>query len=374
MPLTDVKNMGIECSFCLRLVKWFPVVFISVVVGWSYYAYVVQLCLFAVESIVEKVFYLILYHAIFAMFLWSYWQTIFTNIGTVPRQFKLPPADAIKLEQDQSEDNQRRLLESFAKDLPVSCRTMNGSIRYCEKCCNIKPDRAHHCSVCGVCVLKMDHHCPWVNNCVSFTNYKYFILFLGYALLYCLFISATSLQYFIKLWTNNLEGPGRFHILVLFFVAVMFAVSLVSLFGYHCYLVSVNRSTLESFRPPIFRTGPDKDGFSLGRKANFTEIFGSDKSKWFIPVQSSLGNGVVFPTRTQAGNSYNSMGNTNPTSHGDGISFPQKTIDEVEGGLLDKRTNWADDESDDAGKVTFGKMYESASRSSIASDIKLLGQ
>ncbi|GBM03337.1 hypothetical protein AVEN_256885-1 [Araneus ventricosus] len=72
-----------------------------------------------------------------------------------------------------------------------------------------------------------------------------------------------------------------------------------------------------------------------------------------------LGNGVVFPTRTQAGNSYNSMGNTNPTSHGDGISFPQKTIDEVEGGLLDKRTNWVDDESDDAGKVTFGKLYES---------------
>ncbi|GIZ03951.1 hypothetical protein CEXT_489071 [Caerostris extrusa] len=45
-------------------------------------------------------------------------------------------------------------------------------------------------------------------------------------------------------------------------------------------------------------------------------------------------------------------------SHGDGISFPQRTIDEVEGGLLDKRTNW-DDESDDAGKVAFGKMYES---------------
>ncbi|GBM03333.1 Palmitoyltransferase ZDHHC2 [Araneus ventricosus] len=278
--------MGIECTFCVRLFKWFPVVFIATIVGWSYYAYVVQLCLFAVESVVEKVFYLIIYHAIFAMFLWSYWQTIFTNIGTVPRQFKLPPAEAVKLERDQSEDNQRRMLESFAKDLPVSCRTMNGSIRYCEKCCNIKPDRAHHCSVCGVCVLKMDHHCPWVNNCVSFTNYKYFILFLGYALLYCLFISATSLQYFIKLWTNNLEGPGRFHILVLFFVAVMFAVSLVSLFGYHCYLVSVNRSTLESFRPPIFRTGPDKDGFSLGRKANFTEIFGADKSKWFIPVQS----------------------------------------------------------------------------------------
>lgn len=49
---------------------------------------------------------------------------------------------------------------------------------------------------------------------------------------------------------------------------------------------NLNIPFLESFRPPIFSTGPEKDGFSLGRKANFAEIFGEVRSKWLLPVHS----------------------------------------------------------------------------------------
>lgn len=31
-------------------------------------------------------FYLIIYHVLLGLFLWAYWQTIFTDIGLVPKQ------------------------------------------------------------------------------------------------------------------------------------------------------------------------------------------------------------------------------------------------------------------------------------------------
>ncbi|CAN6608389.1 palmitoyltransferase Pfa4p [Trichomonascus vanleenenianus] len=50
--------------------------------------------------------------------------------------------------------------------------------RWCVKCNNYKPDRAHHCRRCQTCVLKMDHHCPWTYNCVGHSNMPHFIRFL----------------------------------------------------------------------------------------------------------------------------------------------------------------------------------------------------
>ncbi|KAH8401256.1 hypothetical protein KR009_004139 [Drosophila setifemur] len=307
----DHRRRKTPCGFCMAVFKWIPVLFISAVIAWSYYAYVVELCIRNSENRIGMIFMLLFYHISLTLFMWSYWRTIMTSVGRIPDQWRIPDEEVSRLFRADSPDTQKRILNNFARTLPVTNRTMNGSVRFCEKCKIIKPDRAHHCSVCSCCVLKMDHHCPWVNNCVNFYNYKYFVLFLGYALVYCLYVAFTTLHDFVQFWKVgayenngyseqgqlNGSGMGRFHILFLFFIAIMFAISLVSLFGYHIYLVLVNRTTLESFRAPIFRVGgPDKNGYNLGRYANFCEVFGDDWQYWFLPVFSSRSDGYSFPT------------------------------------------------------------------------------
>lgn len=51
-----------------------------------------------------------------------------------------------------------------------------------------KPLRAHHCRTCNRCVLKQDHHCPWINGCVGFGNQRFFYLFLVYLTIGCFFV------------------------------------------------------------------------------------------------------------------------------------------------------------------------------------------
>lgn len=41
----------------------------------------------------------------------------------------------------------------------------------------------------GRCVLKLDHHCPWINNCVGWGNQAHFTAFLTFTVLGCLHAS-----------------------------------------------------------------------------------------------------------------------------------------------------------------------------------------
>uniref|UniRef100_A0A7S4HWD8 Palmitoyltransferase n=1 Tax=Odontella aurita TaxID=265563 RepID=A0A7S4HWD8_9STRA len=69
------------------------------------------------------------------------------------------------------------------EEAPVPTSRRRG-IRRCRKCNdNYKPPRAHHDSVTGRCIVKMDHFCPWVGNAVGALNHKFFFLFILYTMI-----------------------------------------------------------------------------------------------------------------------------------------------------------------------------------------------
>lgn len=47
----------------------------------------------------------------------------------------------------------------------------------CTYCEVIKSETSFHCMFCGKCTEMFDHHCPFINNCLGFRNYKYFLIF-----------------------------------------------------------------------------------------------------------------------------------------------------------------------------------------------------
>lgn len=80
--------------------------------------------------------------------------------------------------------------------------------------------------------------CFRVNNCVGFSNYKYFILFLTYTAMYCLVICATSTQYFIKFWTVSISTTSffTFNLHELKFVCLNIAVLKIGCLGFKNYV------------------------------------------------------------------------------------------------------------------------------------------
>ncbi|XP_029004061.1 palmitoyltransferase ZDHHC23-B [Betta splendens] len=65
---------------------------------------------------------------------------------------------------------------------------------WCPVCRLARPPRAGHCRICGVCVLRLDHHCVWINGCVGQANHRSFLLTLVLFLLTSLYGIGLVLQ------------------------------------------------------------------------------------------------------------------------------------------------------------------------------------
>ncbi|XP_025741471.2 palmitoyltransferase ZDHHC3 isoform X2 [Callorhinus ursinus] len=138
------------------------------------------------------------------------------------------------------------------KEFIESLQLKPGQVVYkCPKCCSIKPDRAHHCSVCKRCIRKMDHHCPWVNNCVGENNQKYFVLFTMYIALISLhaliMVGFHFLHCFEEDWTkcSSFSPPTTVILLILLcFEGLLFLIFTSVMFGTQVHSICTDETSL----------------------------------------------------------------------------------------------------------------------------------
>ncbi|KAM0953958.1 putative protein S-acyltransferase [Dioscorea sansibarensis] len=185
--------------------------------------------------------------------------------------------------------------------------TVNGIIvkeKYCDTCFLYRPPRASHCSVCNNCVMKFDHHCPWVGQCIGLVsylqrlmlcwclsntgllgfmilsllllqrNYRFFFLFISSSTFLCMYIFTFSLlnilqerKFYSSLWKSMRAEVLSLVLIIYTFLAVWFVGGLTV---FHLYLIITNQTTYENFR---YRYDKKVNPYNRGLLGNFMDIF-----------------------------------------------------------------------------------------------------
>jgi len=187
--------------------------------------------------------------------------------------------------------------------VPMGLQEMkrSGMRRHCKWCGKYKPDRCHHCRVCKTCVLKMDHHCPWIYNCVGFHNYKFFYLLLLYSGLDCHFIVFTMAES-VKQCVDDPSTHFAIMVFTLFGESLAFflAVLITMFFGFHNWLMIKAMTTIEFCEKNLPKKEGDRKGghessmYDLGFIGNIKVILGENVLLWFFPCSRPRGDGLNF--------------------------------------------------------------------------------
>ncbi|CAE7567318.1 Zdhhc3 [Symbiodinium sp. KB8] len=173
--------------------------------------------------------------------------------------------------------------------IPVSAAPPDfANPRVCKLCQGRwKPPRAHHCKTCKRCIFRMDHHCPWINNCVGLSNQKLFILFLVYtcaSAVFTLVLLAGSAFYWLwsqKNWSDA-PPPGSASLICTGMVAVecFAAVLFVSDFlQEQVESIQMNSTLVETYQ----RTHGARSTFYN----HFVAVFGASWWTWPLPYSSA---------------------------------------------------------------------------------------
>eukprot|EP00058_Branchiostoma_floridae_P001612 XP_002587100.1 hypothetical protein BRAFLDRAFT_102617 [Branchiostoma floridae] len=147
-----------------------------------------------------------------------------------------------------------------------------------------------------LCVMKMDHHCPWINTCCGHLNHTRFILFLLSAPLGCLHATVVygctmyrylylGSSYYYVVDDNDLEpliDVDLYFFAMLFFatgLSIGVTVAVGILFSIQMKIVLTNQTGIETWILDKAKDRPRLEGdkfvypYHLGWRRNFWEVF-----------------------------------------------------------------------------------------------------
>lgn len=177
--------------------------------------------------------------------LYSWFQCSFNDPGIIPR------GSPIK-----AEDKPPRSQQVIVNGQPAL-------LKYCPTCNIYRPPRSSHCSICDNCVELLDHHCPWLGNCIGRRNYFYFTLFVWSICALCILV-IVSASFLVALKGVRHQIPALL-IGVYSFIALWFVFGLC---GFHIGLVVSGKTTNEQLKHFF----PTQSPFSRGALRNFVAL------------------------------------------------------------------------------------------------------
>jgi hypothetical protein len=157
----------------------------------------------------------------------------------------------------------------------------------------------------------MDHHCPWVANCIGFYNYKYFLNMLFYASLTSLIVVVTAYPVFIAILAHEGADPRiAYFVVTAWILAAAFCFVITGFFFFHLWLISKQYTTIEFCEKRSHSEGHFKDcsPYDRGCCSNFQSVLGRNILFWCFPCNRNLrGEGFVFEVSEEMKQKYEEM-------------------------------------------------------------------